>query len=227
MGISTWRLRTSVSNARTEVSNAQIKRFEEWGLLTRNEDSSWPEETVDRLREILREAKENKLIRRRVIRLRREASRFPIATSILRKVLAEFAQNPRSIELHKLKMILIDHAKAIEAFDERNLTPGLGEVIILKARVNRPSRHKWNGIVEDPRIDDQRFEAIASKAYGWAMTLEYLEEGPQLLGRKFPLEERVLMLIVRDMSRRLAWITDWKDSEDTKVQLEPVRIIEP
>lgn len=98
-GVSAWRLRE-----RTELTAAQLRRFQEWGFASPNEDGSWPASAEERLGYAKALGGEVFSLPRRLLRF---SQRYPVADGQLQRAMVEVA---RTMARGATKMRRIDKA---------------------------------------------------------------------------------------------------------------------
>lgn len=207
-GLSTAQLRIAASN---RITHREIDDWVEKGLLPpRPASGRWPIETRQLVLDIVDAAKQARDLHRRVVLLRGDFTRFPVPPGKLREAMAHIAPTIRAPK-RKMQRLL----RALEAWAEREglsqtraqftmqggwVQPPLGAAPVWQP----PLPENWAALILDQELlSDDAFGGRATAQYWMARILEAADDPAHDLSA-IPFEERVVMLIVRDLARARA-----------------------
>lgn len=176
----------------------------EWGLLEEEGDGKWSVETVEKLIEIRGEERKARSLARRVVRLYRYYYRFPVRVPLLRKAMVEMA-GPRSIKapIRKLRRIVSAERELLAKMAAEIPLPSRGRGgrpgVQWPQEWERPEPSTWQKILAAP-FDDYYFQTRAGMQYGADFRYTRSASGIWPSDEEIPVEERVLLLMVREIS---------------------------
>lgn len=198
--LSEWGLRQEAERCGFPVTHKQFKAYLEAGLLPESVDGRWPVEVVDRLMRIRDAKKEVRPLARRVILLRKDYSCFPVASPKVKEAMTEMLL---SIAAPKRKM------KQVDAAIKKWLTDQMsGRDSRIDKGQRPPEPDKWKAILED----------TAEEVFAERLWYSYHFEGLLRLEKRrsydlsnIPFEERIVLLIIRDLAYRQADLRGQKE----------------
>jgi hypothetical protein len=200
---SEWRVREEAEDRGYPTTHEQFQSYVDWGLLIPSPDGGWPVWTVDRLVEIRQAKVDAGPLPRRVVRLRSNYQKFPVPPALLKRAMIDMA-GTRSISAPKRKLrrmnSAINRALAKVTVGADPIRRGGHSPVgpVPESWVN-PHPLRWQTILRIP-VDDNYFETKAAFQYHTDHSFGVMASDAWPSETEIPLEERILLLTVRDLS---------------------------
>lgn len=201
--VSEWRIRQEA-----DVSVGQLRVLEGWSLIQRTSEGRWPVDTIAKLKRIKEEARHPRArqLPRRVVRLRADYVDFPVPASKLREAMLQML-GQKLISAPKRKLNMINRAVDQRMRDVSAQLGGSGQASWAlmasgPAKPNwiRPEPKDWRSLLADSRFDLDYFESSAAGQYSLDDTMRKIEASYWPREEAIPLEERIMILVVRQIA---------------------------
>jgi hypothetical protein len=205
-----------------EMTRAQVRLLDQWGILGPKVGAKWPPEARGRLLKARAlEADGVRFLPRRVIRLRADGlERFPIPTDCLRRAMVEMVsviKRPahQLALVHSIMCWLVEWQRAeygppatdrlwtVEVLADQQRYP---REFAVDARL--PAPPEWASIlndsttVPDERLNGYSFAGVANEQYRWDQLIQTItrRNGVTTHYTKIAPEERIVLLTVRHLA---------------------------
>lgn len=186
-----WRLRQEAAGQGCPTNYWQVKAYARCGLIRPYTDGTWPPETVELLCLIKEAAAQAWPLPRRAVLLRRDYLRFPVSDEKLREAMVAMS-GPRSIKAPRRKLRQV--RRGWEA-----LAPGPPGTL-RRSLAALPEPRAWPALLRDKRISDDVFGSQARFAYRLDDQFMASQIGGWPENEVIPVEERILLLMVMNLS---------------------------